>query len=218
MWQYKCQFTGTVPVRQPTSAAAPVYHPHITPYTAQIPSSINIGGPNALSTIDEATGFPLHPSEGESEGALDANGGSDEDPEGDPEGAPEGAPEAAPEGEEADEETQTNWEDGNQPSPTRRSRYGRKLGRTTPRYIDEYMATIMAYEAITEPMENDAWLDDPLEAYAASADPDVMYLHEVLKQPDRKEFNEAMEKEITDYVRKEFWSLFPKAQVPEGRE
>ena len=80
------------------------------------------------------------------------------------------------------------------------------------------MATMVAFEAITEPMENDSWLDDPLEAYAASADPDVMYLHEALKQPDRQEFKEAMEKEITDHVRKEFWSIFPKARVPEGHD
>jgi hypothetical protein len=56
-------------------------------------------------------------------------------------------------------------------------------------------------------------LDDPLEAYAASVDPDVMYLHEAMKQPDRKQFKDAMTNEITDHTEKAFWSLFPKENL-----
>ena len=39
---------------------------------------------------------------------------------------------------------------------------------------------------------------NPLYAFKAkSADPDTMYLHEAMKQPDRKEFLKAIKKEVT---------------------
>ena len=34
--------------------------------------------------------------------------------------------------------------------------------------------------------------DKTLMAYKATADPDTMYLHQAMKQPDRKEFLKAM--------------------------
>ena len=40
---------------------------------------------------------------------------------------------------------------------------------------------------------------DPI-AFAASADPDIMYLHEAMKQPDKKEFVQAMVDEVTTHT------------------
>ena len=34
--------------------------------------------------------------------------------------------------------------------------------------------------------------DNPLHAYKAVADPDTIYLHQAMKEPDRKEFLKAM--------------------------
>ena len=42
-------------------------------------------------------------------------------------------------------------------------------------------------------------LADPI-AFAASADPDVMYLHEAMKQPDKREFVQAMVDEVTTHT------------------
>ena len=61
--------------------------------------------------------------------------------------------------------------------------------------LQQINPTFVAFEVL-------ALLDDisgeqnPLAAYAASADPDILYLHEALKAPDRKQFIEAMQKEI----------------------
>jgi hypothetical protein len=180
---------------------------------AAIPTSVHLPhNPNELSTI--------------AEGSNDSLATPEEETEEDPEGAPEGDPQELPEGEGAgnneptDEPDDAAWDDNawndepQQPnSPTRRTRAGRRVGRGNPRYIEQYMTTIVAYESITEPIDSNSWLDDPLEAYAASADPDVMYLDEAMKQPDHKQFKDAMTKEITDHIEKEFWSLFPKANL-----
>jgi len=56
----------------------------------------------------------------------------------------------------------------------------------------------------------------PLSAYAASADPDVMYLHEALRAPDRAKFIEAMQKEIEGQVNNGNFSVIPRGEVPEG--
>ena len=43
-------------------------------------------------------------------------------------------------------------------------------------------------------------LQNPLLAYKAHADPDTMYLHQALKEPDKKEFIKAMKKEWDDQL------------------
>jgi hypothetical protein len=37
---------------------------------------------------------------------------------------------------------------------------------------------------------------------ATTSDPDTMYYHEILNQPDKQQFIEAMEKEIEDHNEK----------------
>ena len=53
-------------------------------------------------------------------------------------------------------------------------------------------------------------------AFAASADPDTMYLHEAMKQPDKKQFVEAMEKEIQDHSKRKHWELVHRSTIPKG--
>ena len=54
---------------------------------------------------------------------------------------------------------------------------------------------------------------DPI-AYAASTDPDVLYLHEALKQPDRKEFLKVMIKEVAAHTESKNWIVINKNAVP----
>ena len=54
---------------------------------------------------------------------------------------------------------------------------------------------------------------DPI-AFAASADPDVMYLHEAMRQPDRKEFVQAMIDEVTTHTERGHWKIIPRSEVP----
>ena len=44
-------------------------------------------------------------------------------------------------------------------------------------------------------------------AYTASANPDTMYLHEAMQQPDKDEFLKAMEEEIRNHMENKNWHL-----------
>jgi hypothetical protein len=55
-----------------------------------------------------------------------------------------------------------------------------------------------------------------LHACAASADPDTMYLHEAMQQPDREQFLQAMNQEVNGHVESKNFSIFPRSSVPEG--
>jgi hypothetical protein len=56
---------------------------------------------------------------------------------------------------------------------------------------------------------------DPI-AFAASSNPDTMYLHEALRAPDRSEFIKAMQQEVKDHKDRQHWEMIPKSQVPQG--
>jgi hypothetical protein len=60
-------------------------------------------------------------------------------------------------------------------------------------------------------------LDNPLLAYKASTDPDTMYLHEAMREPDREEFKKAMTKEVTDQMENGNFSVIRRADVPKGK-
>jgi hypothetical protein len=56
---------------------------------------------------------------------------------------------------------------------------------------------------------------DPI-AFAASSNPDVMYLNQALCAPDRDEFIKVMQQEVKDHETRGHWELIPKSQVPEN--
>ena len=53
-------------------------------------------------------------------------------------------------------------------------------------------------------------------AYAASSDPDILYVDQALQAPDRDDFIKAMVKEIKGHEEKGHWWLIPQASVPTG--
>ena len=53
-------------------------------------------------------------------------------------------------------------------------------------------------------------------AYAASKDPDTMYYHEAMREPDRDKFKEAMVKEVQAHTDNGVWILVRRAEVPVG--
>jgi hypothetical protein len=57
---------------------------------------------------------------------------------------------------------------------------------------------------------------DPLQVYKATSDPDTMYHHEAMRQPDAKEFREAMQKEWDDQVRNKNFTVIHRSKVPDG--
>ena len=54
-------------------------------------------------------------------------------------------------------------------------------------------------------------LANPL-AYAASRDPDTMYVDQALKAPDKKEFLKAMKKEVEAHTEMKHWELVPRSE------
>jgi hypothetical protein len=58
---------------------------------------------------------------------------------------------------------------------------------------------------------------DPLLVFAASADPDTMYLHEAMKQPDKAQFKQAMKEEVDSFDSNNNWKLLHRSiKVPQG--
>jgi hypothetical protein len=55
-------------------------------------------------------------------------------------------------------------------------------------------------------------------AFLAEMMGDVMYLHQALRQPDSKEFVEAVIKEVNGHVDNDHWKLIPHTEVSEGTE
>ena len=59
--------------------------------------------------------------------------------------------------------------------------------------------------------------DDPLLAFKATSDPDTMYLHQAMNQPDREHFKAAMKKEMADQIDNGNFTLIKRSKVPKGK-
>ena len=51
----------------------------------------------------------------------------------------------------------------------------------------------------------------------ASTDPDIMYLHQVLKQQDKEKFIDAMKKEVEDQMKNGNFTVVERKTVPQGK-
>jgi hypothetical protein len=71
------------------------------------------------------------------------------------------------------------------------------------------------YESQVDPQWDELPIDHshPL-AMAASSDPDVMYYHEILHEPDKPEFIKAMKDEIQGHNDNNNWEVIRRSQVP----
>ena len=69
------------------------------------------------------------------------------------------------------------------------------------------------YEALVTKLEDQCTHVQPL-SFKASMDPDTLYLHEALQQPDHDCFIEAMEEEIQAYEKGKHWKIVPHDSVP----
>jgi hypothetical protein len=98
-----------------------------------------------------------------------------------------------------------------------------RISRPTEALLDsiaqKHLALPVCYEAIKEDPYEDVDIDvmDPF-ALAASSDPDTMYLHEALKQPDRADFVKAMQSEVAAHTDRGHWKIVHRDQVPAGMD
>jgi hypothetical protein len=79
-----------------------------------------------------------------------------------------------------------------------------------------YYESLIYQDADIDPIQS----DDPIELFAAytqkSRDPDVMHLHQAMKQPDREQFIDAMIKEVDDLTKTNQWTIIHRHKVPQG--
>jgi hypothetical protein len=64
--------------------------------------------------------------------------------------------------------------------------------------------------------DEETWSEQELIAYKASTDPDTMYHHQAMKQPDREKFQEAMRKECEAHYKEGNYRLVKRSELPEG--
>ncbi|KAL7575276.1 hypothetical protein ACA910_001801 [Epithemia clementina (nom. ined.)] len=60
-----------------------------------------------------------------------------------------------------------------------------------------------------------ALMDEPV-SFAATTDPDTMYYHEAMREPDRELFRETMQKEIQDHKSRNHWEIVLLKSIPFG--
>jgi hypothetical protein len=109
------------------------------------------------------------------------------------------------------------------------TRSGRAI-RAPIRFIEAMMTKLMVKEAqdghgdiegevfCLEALFPEAQVDntDPLLAFKATTDPDTMYMHEAMREPDREEFRAAMVKEVTDQMENGNFTIVKRSSMPEG--
>jgi hypothetical protein len=64
--------------------------------------------------------------------------------------------------------------------------------------------------------QEEEWIERNLLAFKASTDPDTMYHHQAMKQPDKEKFQEAMKKECEAHFKEGNYKLIKKSKLPEG--
>ncbi|KAL7580919.1 hypothetical protein ACA910_005738 [Epithemia clementina (nom. ined.)] len=115
------------------------------------------------------------------------------------------------------------------PTPTVHQTRSGRVVKPTQRYLEglqQRRQGLVAWEILldqegesppttAEQFEIQSAMENPV-AFAATADPDTMYLHEAMRQPDREQFMLAMQKEINDHEIRKHWEVVPKSQVPKG--
>ena len=76
----------------------------------------------------------------------------------------------------------------------------------------------IAYEVLVQQddIEPETDYQHPVVAYAASNNPDIMYWHKAMRQPDQKQFIQAAVEEINGQTENGNWRIIHKDTVPEG--
>ena len=130
-------------------------------------------------------------------------------------------PETVPHGSEGETATDTTPN----PSVTRRS--GRNVRRTQQmeESTQQREQGIVVWEVLydqddveTKSTQNDQFilqgrLSNPI-AFAASADPNIMYYHRAMREPDHEQFRRSILKEIQDHEMNQHWEVIPKQNMP----
>jgi hypothetical protein len=80
------------------------------------------------------------------------------------------------------------------------------------RFADYVPHDQVSFEALTEPTPD--LIEDQLQAYMLSNDPDVLYLWQAMKEPDWLQFQAAMQHEIDEHEKNGNWEIVPRSAIP----
>jgi hypothetical protein len=83
--------------------------------------------------------------------------------------------------------------------------------RRPPAHLSDYVA----YETIAIEDATVTEVNHPL-VYKASSDPDIMYYHQAMQQPDRTQWEKAVQSELEDHEKGKHWVAILKSSLPEG--
>ena len=100
------------------------------------------------------------------------------------------------------------------------ARRSTRTRRPTPRYqqyLQAQATEFVPYEALyTAQLDRIAEMD-PIHAFASSnSDPDAMYWHQAMREPDRDEFLKAAQAEVDSHTKNGLWEVVKRATVPRG--
>ena len=87
----------------------------------------------------------------------------------------------------------------------------REMELTIRCYRTEIARAVHAEELVEQCMTS-----NPFAFSATLADEDTMYLNQAKKEPDWKQFHEAMVKEIKDHTDGKHWEVVPRDSMPKG--
>ena len=113
------------------------------------------------------------------------------------------------------------------PNPSVTTRSGRNIQRTQwmEESTQQHEQGIVTWEVLYDqdevemkPTQNDQFilqrrLSNPI-AFAASADPDIMYYHQAMNEPDHEQFRQSVQKEIQDHEMNQHWEVISKQDIP----
>jgi hypothetical protein len=98
------------------------------------------------------------------------------------------------------------------------TRSGRVV-RPPNRLMDEMeVALLVPWEVFHDggyDIQND--MEDPI-AFAASSNPDIMYLNDAIQAPDSNKFREAMADEVNSHTNMKHWTIIKRSSLPAGTE
>jgi len=84
--------------------------------------------------------------------------------------------------------------------------------RPPARFADYVPHDQVSFEALTEPTPD--LIEDQLQAYMLSNDPDVLYLWQAMKEPDWLQFQAAMQHEIDEHEKNGNWEIVLRSAIP----
>jgi hypothetical protein len=93
--------------------------------------------------------------------------------------------------------------------------YVTRSGRTSKppeRLIYDAKACLLS----SEDYEEQEWMEQQLLFFKASTDPDTMYYHQAMKEPDKEQFLAAIDKECEAHFKEGNYKLVKRSKLPEG--